>query len=99
MVDGWFLLDAMDGIHEEQLLMTKDFLGITDYALKKNRNHRRAWVTVLIAAILTALLSACGYMIYKYYLSPYHPEEELHYTGLTLGDMNPMSRTSPTPHW
>ena len=89
MVDGWFLLDAMGGIHEEQLMLTKDFLNLSDYTHQTRRSPRKVWVTVLIAAILTALLSACGYMIYKYYLNPYHPEEELHYTGLTLGDMKP----------
>ena len=70
MVDGWFLLDAMGGIHEEQLMLTKEFLDLSDYTHQARRSPPKVWVTVLIAAILTALLSACGYMIYKYYLSP-----------------------------
>lgn len=78
MVDGWFLLDAMDGIREEQLLLTKDFLGITDYTLQQRRNPRRAWVTVLIAAILTLLLAACGYVVYRATMEyrELHPENE-----------------------
>lgn len=78
MVDGWFLLDAMDGIREEQLLLAKDFLGITDYTLQQRRNPRRAWVTVLIAAILTLLLAACGYVVYRATMQyrELHPEDE-----------------------
>lgn len=65
MVDGWFLLDAMDGIHEEQLMLTKDFLDLSDYAHQKRRSPRKVWVTALIAAILALLLAACGYAVYR----------------------------------
>ena len=65
MVDAWFMLDAMDGIREEQLLLAKDFLGIPDYAEQKRRSPRRVLATVLIAAILTLLLAACGYAVYR----------------------------------
>ena len=65
MVDGWFLLDAMDGIHEEQLMLTKEFLDLSDYAHQKRRSPRKVWVTALIAAILALLLAACGYAVYR----------------------------------
>ena len=65
MVDAYFLLDAMDGIHEKQLMLTKDFLGISDYAPQKRRSPRKLWTTVLIAAILALLLAACGYAGYR----------------------------------
>lgn len=65
MVDAYFLLEAMDGIHEEQLMRTKDFLGISDYAPQKRRSPRKVWTTVLIAAILALLLAACGYAVYR----------------------------------
>lgn len=65
MVDSWFLLDAMDGIHEEQLQITKDFLDLSDYAYQKCRSPRKVWVTALIAAILALLLAACGYAVYR----------------------------------
>ena len=65
MVDGWFLLDAMDGIHEEQLMLTKDFLNLSDYTHQTRRSPRKVWVTALIAAILALLLAACGYAVYR----------------------------------
>lgn len=65
MVDGWFLLDAMYGIHEEQLMLTKDFLNLSDYTHQTRRSPRKVWVTALIAAILALLLAACGYAVYR----------------------------------
>ena len=65
MVDGWFLLDAMNGIHEEQLMLTKDFLNLSDYTHQTRRSPRKVWVTALIAAILALLLAACGYAVYR----------------------------------
>ena len=78
MVDGWFLLDAMDGIHEEQLMLTKDFLDLSDYAHQKRRSPRKVWVTALIAAILALLLAACGYAVYRATMAhrELHPEDE-----------------------
>ena len=78
MVDGWFLLDAIDGIHEEQLMLTKDFLDLSDYAHQKRRSPRKVWVTALIAAILALLLAACGYAVYRATMAhrELHPEDE-----------------------
>ncbi|MBQ8151149.1 MAG: hypothetical protein IJ070_00060, partial [Firmicutes bacterium] len=78
MVDGWFLLDAMDGIHEEQLMLTKEFLDLSDYAHQKRRSPRKVWVTALIAAILALLLAACGYAVYRATMAhrELHPEDE-----------------------
>lgn len=78
MVDAYFLLDAMDGIYEEQLMQTKDFLGISDYAPQKRRSPQKLWTTVLIAAILALLLAACGYAVYRATMShrELHPEDE-----------------------
>ena len=80
MVDGWFLLDAMDGIREEQLMLAKDFLGISDYA-EQHSSLRRVWATVLIAAILTLLLAACGYAVYRATMEhrELYPEDETIY--------------------
>ncbi len=63
MVDAWFLLDAMDGIREEQLLLAGDFLGLAGPERGKRRGTRKAWTTLLIAAVLALLLAACGYAV------------------------------------
>ena len=78
MVDGWFLLDAMGGIHEEQLMLTKDFLNLSDYTHQTRRSPRKVWVTALIAAILALLLAACGYAVYRATMAhrELHPEDE-----------------------
>jgi hypothetical protein len=78
MVDGWFLLDAMGGIHEEQLMLTKDFLNLADYTHQTRRSPRKVWVTALIAAILALLLAACGYAVYRATMAhrELHPEDE-----------------------
>jgi len=78
MVDGWFLLDAMGGIHEEQLMLTKDFLNLSDYTHQTRRSPRKVWVTALIAAILALFLAACGYAVYRATMAhrELHPEDE-----------------------
>ena len=57
MVDALFLLRAMDGIGDRELLLTRDFLELGEQSRRKGR---KLWRTVLIAAILALLLAACG---------------------------------------
>ena len=61
MVDSYFLMDAMEGVYEEDLLLVQGFLGLLDQRSYRRRSVRKVWKTVLIAAILTLLLAACGY--------------------------------------
>ena len=65
MVDSYFLMDAMEGIYEEDLLLVERFLGLSDQGSYRRRSLRNVWKTVLIAAILTLLLAACGYTVYR----------------------------------
>lgn len=65
MVDSYFLMDAMEGVYEEDLLLVQGFLGLSDQGSYRRRSVRNVWRTVLIAAILTLLLAACGYTVYR----------------------------------
>ena len=72
MVDALFLLRAMDGIGDRELLLTRDFLELDEQS--RHRSGRKLWRTVLIAAILALLLAACGYAVYHATMS----HRELH---------------------
>lgn len=72
MVDALFLLRAMDGIGDRELLLTRDFLELGEQS--RRRSGRKLWRTVLIAALLALLLAACGYAVYHATMS----HRELH---------------------
>lgn len=60
MLDSFFLLRAMNGIHEEQLLSAQELLGTSND--KPQRHFRRKlWSTLLVAAVIVSLLGATSY--------------------------------------
>lgn len=62
MLDSNFILDAMNGVHEKQVIMAGEMLG---YIEKKGtvHLHRKLWSTILIAAILISLLGITAYAL------------------------------------
>lgn len=60
MLDSFFLLRAMNGIREEQLLAAQDLLSSPE---DKPQLHfrRKLWSTLLVAAIILSLLGATAY--------------------------------------
>ena len=62
MLDSNFILDAMNGVHEKQVIMAGEMLG---YIEKKEtvHLHRKLWSTILIAAILISLLGITAYAL------------------------------------
>ena len=62
MLDSFFLLRAMNGIREEDLILAQEFLEYTDTGPQK-RSYRRLVSYALIAAILIALLSVTAYAL------------------------------------
>ena len=56
MVDALFLLRAMDGIGDRELLLTRDFLELGEQS--RRRSGRKLWRTVLIAALLAPAAAA-----------------------------------------
>lgn len=67
MLDTITLLSSMQGIGEEKVYDTAKALGLLDRQTCHRQNDRKAWRLVLLAAILTALLTACavGYSIHQ----------------------------------
>jgi len=60
MIDSYTLLEAMNGIHDEQISQAMAFLGYDEAGQPR---RRLVWRTVLIAAIITVLLGAAAYAI------------------------------------
>lgn len=69
MLDSNFLLDAMNGVHEEQVIMAGEMLG---YIEKKEtvHLHRKLWSTFLVAAIILSLLTGAAYAIGLFRVEP-----------------------------
>jgi len=62
MLDSYFLLQAMNGIREEQITAAREFLNDAEDRAPR-RLHRKIWSTVLVAAIIISLLSATAYAL------------------------------------
>ena len=62
MLDSFFLLRAMNGIREDDLILAQKFLDYTDTGPQK-RSYRRLISYALIAAVLIALLSVTAYAL------------------------------------
>lgn len=60
MLDAYFLLNAMSGIHDEQVKETGEFLGILCPS-RKSRAYSKLWRTLLIAAAIAALFTVTAY--------------------------------------
>lgn len=60
MLDSYFLLNSMNGVHEKQVIMAGEMLG---YIEKKETIpfQRKLWSTLLIAAILVSLFTTVSY--------------------------------------
>ena len=60
MVDSYFLIEAMNGVHDEQVVLAGQMLG---YFEEKEgmRPHRRLWSTLLVAAIIISLFTGVAY--------------------------------------
>lgn len=61
MVDGAFLLKAMNGIHEEQVLLAGAFLEAGESAPPRRLGKR--WIVVLAAAVLLSLFTVTAYAL------------------------------------
>jgi hypothetical protein len=78
MLDSNNLLDSMGGIHQNDILEAGQMLGYID-APREKHVKLKSWSTVLIAALLAVLLTACGWVCYKYYMSSNVPNDTIQY--------------------
>ena len=82
MVDGLFLLKAMDGVGERELLEAGKMLGWDQPGAAASpllpRRRIRLGRALLVAALLALLLTACGYLAFQAGMSHRepHPEDE-----------------------
>ena len=60
MLDAYFLLNAMSGIHDEQVKETGEFLGVL-CSSRKSHAYSKLWRTLLIAAAIAALFTVTAY--------------------------------------
>ena len=82
MLDGLFLLKAMDGVGERELLEAGEMLGWEQPGAAASpllpRRRIRLGRALLVAALLALLLTACGYLAFQAEMSHRepHPEDE-----------------------
>lgn len=62
MLKSDFILKAMNGVHEEQVVLAGDFLGYTEGTIHR-RGHGGVWRIALIAAIIAVLFSMTAYAL------------------------------------
>ena len=62
MLNSDYILKAMNGIHEEQVVLAGDLLGYTEGA-QHRRGHGGVWRIALIAAIIAVLFSMTAYAL------------------------------------
>lgn len=68
------LLEAMNGIREDALLQTRQFLENKEE--HKVRKIKKVWRTVLIAALLTSLFTVTAYAVTQFTMSGHKPAEK-----------------------
>ncbi len=70
MLDSYFLLNSMNGVHEKQVIMAGEMLG---YIEKKETIpfQRKLWSTLLVAAIIISLLTGAAYALGIYRVEPW----------------------------
>lgn len=62
MLDSYFLLNAMNGIHEKHVIMAGEFLGYIEEAPQRH-SYRKVWTVALVAAVLASLLTITAYAL------------------------------------
>ena len=65
MLNSFFLIEAMSGIHDEQVVLAGKLLGY--YGEKAETPiHRKLWSTLLVAAIIVSLLTGVAYAVNRF---------------------------------
>ena len=83
MLDSNFLIEAMNGVHDKQIILAGEMLG---YIEKKEASHynRKLWTTLLVAAIIISLFTATAYAMGWFQMS-HHVSQETYVA--TFGEM------------
>ncbi len=83
MLGSSFLIEAMNGVRDEQVIMAGEMLG---YIEKKKESHynRKLWTTLLVAAILISLFTVTAYAMGWFQLR-HHVSNETY--SATFGEM------------
>ena len=83
MLDSNFLIEAMNGVHDEQVALAGQMLGY--FAGKEGmRPRRKIWSTLLVAAIIISLFTATAYALGRFQMR-HHVSEEIYVA--TFGEM------------
>ena len=84
MLDSNFLIEAMNGVHDKQIILAGEMLG---YIEKKEASHynRNLWTTLLVAAIIVSLFTATAYAMGWFQMS-HHVSQET-YVAAAFGEM------------
>jgi hypothetical protein len=85
MLDSNSIFAAFEGVHEDDIISAGEMMGYLDSKSAKPVKLKR-WSTLLIAAILALLLTACGYVGYRYYIKTHVPNTTLNYSILFGGE-------------
>jgi hypothetical protein len=84
MLDSNAIFAAFEGIHEDDVISAGEMMGYL-YSKSAKPVKLKRWSTMLIAAILAMLLTACGYVGYRYYIKTQVPKTTLNYS-IYFGD-------------
>lgn len=63
MLDSYFLIEAMNGVHDKQIVMVGEMLGYYEKG-KPVHVHRKLVSTILVAAVIISLFTLSAYALY-----------------------------------
>ena len=63
MLDSYFLIEAMNGVHDKHLVMVGEMLGYYEKG-KPVHVHRKLVSTILVAAVIISLFTLSAYALY-----------------------------------